>query len=214
MAIQIDSLVLRAQTILQDTTGVRWPSAELVDWLNDGQREVVMLHPQAGAVTENFPLDATDSLQRIPTDGMQFLRVIRNVGGRAIREVDRDILDSQVPTWHTETGDAVLHYVHDPVDQRVFYVYPRAAGQIELVYAKAPTFADSGGALSIADVYANAVLDYILYRAYSKDAEATANMQLAEAHLKRFVESLGMKMTVDAGLAYQSGIRRASPVGS
>ena len=214
MAIQINDLVLRAQIILQDTTGVRWPANELVDWLNDGQREVVMLHPQAGAVTETVTLDGSDSLQRIPSSGVQFLRLVRNINGRAIRQVDRDILDSQIPGWHNVTGNEVKHYVYDPMDQRVFYVYPKASVAVELVYARAPSTSSAGGGLSIPDVYANAVLDYVLYRAYSKDAEATANANLAEAHLRRFNESLGLKLAVDSAGLYQSPVRRASPVGS
>jgi hypothetical protein len=121
----VADVISRAQRILQDSTGVRWPTAELLDWLNDGQREVVMLHPPAGAKTADFTLDGTDSKQDITTldsAASRFLRVIRNVGGRAVREVDRDILDSQVPDWHTVTGDEVEHYVHDPIDQKVFYV--------------------------------------------------------------------------------------------
>jgi hypothetical protein len=63
-------------------------------------------------------------------------------------------------------------------------------------------------------VYANAVLDYMLYRAYSKDAEATQNAELANAHLKRFVEMLGLKLQADASGRYETPVVRASKVGS
>lgn len=213
MAINVNSIISRAQTVLQDVTGVRWPELELLDWMNDAQREVVMLHPQAGAKTTDVPL-TPGSKQTIPNDGTQFLRAIRNVGGRAVREVDRDILDSQLPDWHTESGAAVLHYTHDPIDQRVFYVYPAASGSLTIVYAASPPDSTIGSTIKVPDIYANALLDYVLYRAYSKDAEATQNAELADRHLRRFVESLGLKSQVDAAQVYQTKVKRASPVGS
>lgn len=214
MAIAVDSLVSRAQTILQDTTSIRWPELELVDWINDGQREVVMMVPHAGAVTTDLVLDSTDSLQRLPSDAIQLLRVVRNVGGRAIRAADRDILDAQLPEWHTTTGAAVLHYVHDPIDPVTFYVYPAAVGSVEVVYAKAPTAVAGGGNMSLPDIYANAVLDYILYRAYSKDAEATANRELAGQCYERFIGALGMKTQAMQAGVYATPVSRAAAVGS
>lgn len=214
MAISVNNIVARAQTILQDTTSIRWPELELVDWINDAQREVVMLVPQAGATTLDVTLDPLDSLQRLPSDAIQFLRVIRNVGGRAIRAADRDILDAQIPGWHQLTDSEVIHYVHDPMDPTTFYVYPRATGSVEVVYAKSPNAVTAGQNLAIPDVYANSVLDYILYRAYSKDAEATANRDLAVKCYERFVGALGMKMQAMTASVYGTPVQRASPVGS
>lgn len=200
MAVQVVSLVNRAKRILQDTTGIRWPDLELLDWLNDGQREVVMMAPQAGAATVQVALQ-NDSRQTIPSDGTQFLKLVRNVGGRAIRQTQQAILDSQVPNWHSSVADEVMHYTFDPVDPRSFYVYPRGTKQVELVYTRAPVPALANGNITIPDIYANAVLDYILYRAYSKDAEETANRELANIHYTRFIESLGLKAQVDNAIA-------------
>lgn len=42
------TVIEKVQTILQDKTGVRWPAEdELLGWLNDGQREVVIFKPNA-----------------------------------------------------------------------------------------------------------------------------------------------------------------------
>lgn len=214
MAVQVSNIVSRAKRILQDTTSIRWPDLELLDWLNDGQREVVMMAPQAGAATVQVPLQ-NDSRQTIPNDGTQFLKLVRNVAGRAIRQTQQAVLDSQVPDWHSATDDEVMHYTFDPVDPRSFYVYPRGAKQVELIYTRAPETATAGGVLTIPDIYANAVLDYVLYRAYSKDAEETANRELANIHYSRFIESLGLKTQVDNAIAMaQNSIMRASPVGS
>ena len=59
-------------------------------------------------------------------------------GGRAIRLVSWDILDTQNPDWHdpTVTGDAThgttpKHYLFDENDPLNFYVYPGVAGNAE-----------------------------------------------------------------------------------
>jgi hypothetical protein len=42
------------------------------------------------------------------------------------------------------------------------------------------------------------MLDYMLYRAYSKDAEYAANAQRAVAHFQAFQNALGVKSQTEA----------------
>ena len=50
MAVTVQSVIDRVQKTLQDTTGVRWPVVdELVLWVNDAQREIALLKPDASA---------------------------------------------------------------------------------------------------------------------------------------------------------------------
>jgi len=72
------------------------------------------------------------------------------------------------------------------------------------VYAKAPVNISRAGTapnetplvlgttINIDDIYANALVDYMLYRAYSKDAEYAGNAQRAVAHYTAFSNSLGV----------------------
>ena len=39
--LQGQHILSRVQNILQDNTNVRWTEGELLDYLNDGQREIV-----------------------------------------------------------------------------------------------------------------------------------------------------------------------------
>ena len=149
------NLITRVQDTLQDTTSVRWSEAELLRYLNDAQREVVNLRPDASALTANVQL-STGTLQTIPTNGLRLLKITRNMsgtsgsatGGRAIRIVDFDILNTQEPNWNdpTVTGDAahgtiVKHYAFDQDDPRKYYVYPGASSTstfLEIVYSTSP----------------------------------------------------------------------------
>lgn len=202
--IQVNNLVSRAATLIQDATNIRWPTTELIDWLNDGQREIVLLKPQASVKNESVQLTTGSTKQSIPAAGVMLIDVARNMGaagstpGDAIRVTSREVLDAQKPTWHSDanTDGKIKHYMFDPRDPKTFYVYPKApatAWYVELIYSASPTDCSAGGVIQIDDIYANALLDYILYRAYSKDAEYAQNAQLAIAHYSAFSNSLGVK---------------------
>lgn len=213
MTVSVQSVVDRVQAILQDTTGIRWPVvSELVLFINDAQREIALLKPDASAVNTTVTL-AAGTKQDIPTAGNRLLRVVRNMsaasngtGKRAVRLVSRDILDSQTPNWHdpTVTGDAahtniVKHYVYDEQNPRNFYVYPGVSGNayVEIVYAANPATVTQSGNLSIPDIFANAVADYTLFRAYTKDAEYAGNNQRASTHYNLFINSVTGKGQID-----------------
>lgn len=202
-------ILTRATNILQDSTNVRWPEDELIDYLNDGQRQIVLFRPDASVKNEAVQLTAGETKQSIPDAGIRFLNPVRNMGvggatpGEAIRIVDRDVLDTQRPDWHSRANSYgfIKHIVYDDLDPKTFYVFPKApatAWYIDVVYSVAPTdCADSDAVISIDDVYANALLDYILYRAFSKDAEYAANQGSAAGYFNSFQNALGIKTKVD-----------------
>lgn len=207
--ITAQSVVDKVQVILQDTTGVRWPDSELLDWLNDGQREIVLYKPNA--FIKNLAVRmAAGTKQSLPADGVQLIDVVRNMGtngttpGRAVRITMREVLDSQIPDWHSETPSSVVkHYVYSLLDPKNFYVYPPqpAAGQghLEIVYGASPTDTTLVGTITLDDIYQNVLVDYILYRAYSKDTEYAADQNRAAAHQNAYIAALTGKAKVEVG---------------
>jgi len=227
MAVTVQSVIDRVQTVLQDTTGVRWPVVdELVLWVNDAQREIALLKPDASAANETVSLVA-GTKQSIPDDGNRLLKVVRNMsaasggtGKRSVRLVNREVLDAQTPDWHdpSVTGDAahtavVKHYLYDEANPRNFYVYPGVQGSayLEIIYSANPSVVDQGDNLSIPDIFANAILNYVLYMAYMKDAEFAGNAQRASTHFQLFSASVTGKGTVDALTNPNMERRQAAP---
>lgn len=201
----------RASIILQDATNVRFPNDELLKFFNDAQKEVVLHRPDANMQNVNNFTCVAGSKQTIPTTGLRLVDVVRNVGGRAITQVDRKILDETLPNWHETTADStrkIEHFIFDPADPKHFYVYPKAttAFQLEIVFSAAPSdisisnFNTDTTTISVDDVYANSLLDYILYRAYQKDSEFAGNAQRSMMHYQGFTNSLGVKTQVDAAV--------------
>jgi hypothetical protein len=214
MAIAAKDIIHRSVDTLQDTTSIRWPISELVRYLNDGQREVVLYRPDA--MITNAALDCeAGSKQTLPTGGAKLIDVVRNtVSKRAVRLTNREILDSQMPGWHgyTPVADA-LHYMFDPRDPKVFYVYPPllTTASLDIVFAAYPaniiepgegaSHDDVGGNISLPDIYGNILNDYVLYRAYTKDSEYAGNGQRAQNHYAAFANALGIEIKATVAVA-------------
>lgn len=213
MAVAVNDVINKVQQTLQDTGGIRWSETnELIEWLNDAQREIALLKPDATSENTTVTL-ATGTKQTIPSDGNRLLRVTRNMsaasggnGGRSIRLVARDVLDTQTPTWHDPnvTGDAahtnvVKNYIYDEQDPKNYYVFPGVSGNayIEIVYSKNPATVAAGNNLSVDDMYANAVQNYILYMAFMKESEAAGNAQRASSHYNLFTAAITGKAQID-----------------
>lgn len=205
--VTVSSVIDKAQTILQDTTGIRWPDDELLGWLNDGQREIVLYKPNAFVRNTSVRM-TTGTKQGLPADGVQLIDVVRNMGingstpGRAVRITIREILDSQIPNWHTETAqNEVKHYMYSVLDPKNFYVYPPNTGNgyVELIYGAAPTDATLNSTITLDDIYQTILMDYILYRAYSKDTEFAADVNRASSHQQAYLTALAGKAKVEVG---------------
>lgn len=154
---------------------------------------------------------------------IQLLEVLRNLGatgteaaaGRAITGLDRKILDVTLPNWHSQAAEAeIKHFMFDPKDTKTFYVYPKAtaapAMYVEVLVSKSPVngLLESATVLGsndidagIDDIYENVLVDYVLYRAYSKDSEHTANAPRSQGHYQAFLSALGVKLRNEAALA-------------
>ena len=217
MTISAQSIIRRAVETLQDTTSVRWPVNELVRYLNDGQREIVLYRPDS-MVTNATLTCVAGTKQVLPVNGAKLIEVIRNAAAtsakKSVRIINREILDSQTPGWHNITGSVdILHFMYDPRDPKTFYVYPPAttSAQLDIVYAAYPTditepadgalYTAVSGSISLPDIYGNAILDYILYRSYTKDSEYAGNAQRAQAHYAAFNNALGNEIKATIAIA-------------
>lgn len=195
-------IVSRVSEILQDTENFRWTLPELLSYITDAAREVCIYKPEACAKTATVTLVA-GTKQSLPADGSVLLDVVRNMGvggatpGRVPRLVSRDLLDAQNPNWHASTPAAeAKHYTFDPQSQKVFYVYPPqpvTPGSLELVYAAAPVELTGGGTLPLDDTWLPAIVNYVLYRCYAKDAEYAGNSTLAVTYYQAFNAMLAGK---------------------
>jgi hypothetical protein len=191
------AIVDKAEIQLIDTSNIRWTQDELLGWLNTGQRLIAQANPTIANHVAVVQLVA-GTRQTIPADGFLFFEAYRNMGtdgltaGRSVRIASREILDGYDRDWHSSTASAVTQaYLFNSQDNMAFYVYPPSTGTnyLEINYAKTPTDIAIDDAIAVPNIYENALLDYILGRAFSKDTEA-GNPASAQLHFQMFSMAL------------------------
>lgn len=226
MAFTAADVMRRAATTLQDETSVRWKAAELLSYLNDGIIAVVELKPTAKSETVNLTL-AAGTLQTLPEQYITLSRVICNVLdndpltlGSTITPIDnRNLMDVMVPGWHDQSvvpySKQVVHVIHEMSNPRAYHVVPgnNGTGMIRAVVAAKPdlvapptapgdlVIANYTGAVDLPDEFLRALVDYVLYRAYSKDARLAGSAARAQAHFDLFRTSVGNLTGGEAAMA-------------
>lgn len=202
--ITVQAVLDRVNTILVDVTKTRWTYEELIVWFNDAVLAVISKRPDANLVNAPFTLTLNQSMQTLPANGLRWIEVIYNEAtGTPIRKTMRRQLDDQIPNWHKTTGVEPKQYVFDDRDPKTIYIHPQVttAKNVRACYSVAPVTIDIADiattVIPIDDTYVNPLVDFILYRAYSKDADYAANAQRAAGHLQAFGMELGDKFQVD-----------------
>ena len=216
--IKVIEVIKRVEDVLQDSN-VRWPRVELQNWLNESYLQIALLRPDASSKTGTLTCVA-GSRQTITSGfstALRLLDVVRNLASssdkKVVRLIDRSVLDDQRPAWHTDTASVnIQNYTFDVRQPKEFFVFPPAttSAQLEVVYADLPgshslsaSALDPTGSnaevIKVDDTYLSVITDWILYRAFSKDAEFAANAARAGAHYQTFMSSIGNKTQSDVG---------------
>jgi hypothetical protein len=208
MAFTAATVMQRASTILQDAEAVRWTAMELRDWLNEAVRAITTIKPDAATQSVIINL-AVGTRQTLPEEYTILSKVVRNIGaapgnapGSAIRVLaKREILDAQIPNWHSNTGmpysTDVNMVFQDAMNLREFYVIPgnSGSGRVEAIVGVRPVdvrmpagnvmdVASYSGTVGLDDIYQGIILDFILFRAFAKDSAAADAAQRSQVHLQ------------------------------
>lgn len=204
----VQEVITRASELLFDQNNARWPVKELIRWISDAQWEIIGYRPDLGATTALVTLvaGAKQDLKGSPYYAIRIMNVTRNSGGAGVRITQMENLTAYNPEWSTTTATAgIKNYMFNEASPTVFWVYPPAAGGevVEVSYYKCPAMLDENMAdptqvtLDIPDTFFNQVLDYVMFRAMSKDAEAGSLTERAVAHLQAFKTYFGDKAQID-----------------
>jgi hypothetical protein len=205
--VTVGHLVDMALEVLQDdqTTPEHWTKPNLLNWYNLGTRETVNLAPEANAFFESMKL-ASGVKQSMPANRIALIDVIRNMGvdgntaGAGITKTDVGILTAYDRSWITATPSATIKN-WAPQSLTVFYVSPPSDGTtyVEIKAAAVPTIVsyDAGGVwesalVGVAERYVNAVLNWIVHRAYQKDSDYPGNDQRSRDFYNQFLLACGV----------------------
>jgi hypothetical protein len=208
MTTDAKTIIDQASILLSDTDAVHWSLDELLSWLNAGQLELVALAPLAN--TKNTPVQLVAGVkQSLPVGGISLVDIPYNMGsgstiGATINLVPKEVMLKRLPGWTIATPNSVVkHYIYTPSEPLTFYVYPpqtSSPSYVQLVYSAVPTpiaNASIGTKITVPDHYTNALLDYILYRALSKDSEYGNQDPKAQLHYQAFVKLLSVELSAE-----------------
>ncbi len=192
-------------TELQDPEGVRWPAGEIVGYINDGRRVIVSKSPSATADEQEITL--VEGVSQTVGPGVRaVLEILRNTDARrtAIYQTTRGAMDASAPGWAgMRPHPLIRHYMKDARVSRAFDVYPPAQAGVKVwamlsmepVDTPIPSSADGSdlsAGIGLHVEYREALYQFALYRAFSKDAEYGGNANLAAAHFNLFTDALGI----------------------
>lgn len=241
--ILVKDTLWRVGVILQDVVPQfqYWPEHELVQWLNDAQAVITKYLPSACSRIDVIKLapGTRQSIEKIlaasckpgdgstptvPIYGKMLMGVYRNMGadgltpGNAIRQVDREVKDSQSPGWHAVVGTGPVNaFMYDEKTPRYFYVTPgipsSPASWIEVAYTAQPLQIDNSGTvgaerylnggsatdtITIDDEYVDDLVNYVVARAHMKGSKF-GDPSKAAAYSQMFMASLGSKVSAITG---------------
>ena len=147
MTTSAQTIINKVALELHDINGLKWTRSELLSWLNDGMRQIVVMQPTATNTVAVVKLIA-GTRQTLPGNGWLLFNVVRNMGtdgltpGRVVRVVSRELLNGFNPNWHFDTAaSAARNFIYDLADQTHYFVYPPndGTGYIEINYSNQPS---------------------------------------------------------------------------
>lgn len=218
MAYPIANIFASASLLLNDDENVRWTPRELVIHYNSALMEYVRLRPDQTATQTVFTL-AEGHRQALPVTSYVFVGVPANSTGRRRRITPTSIslLDLSSPNWRSMTpATEIIHVSHDLREPRVFQVYPpaKAGTQVDLVSAPYPTLtsvpaegtplSSITGDIPLPDHAAEALLNFVMFKAYAKDVEVGGNAATAAQYLALFNNALGTQLQSSATVSTAS----------
>ncbi len=215
-----NTIIGKVEADLNDETNDRWEATDHLAVLNEGQRVIVELKPDAYVVDAVYRL-AAGTKQGLPdgtasypdpygatlNKGIVFQNGIRNMGtdgktpGDAVEVYDRKIMDKLDPGWHSATASGTVEVMlYDPNNPDAFYNYPpqpETQGSREwqhIEYSAVPDEAASASPITLDDAYELPLIEYMKYRDYAKNAHhSTHAANLKQYHWNQFVTLLDRK---------------------
>ncbi len=186
MTVAVNAVLSQAGLLLNDVAATRWPNDTRLIWINEGLPLLAVKHPDAKVKRASITL-VPGAKQTLPTDAIVLLEM-RTANGPVL-PCDRVTLDAFAPLWQAKpTSNSVKNFMYSPEEHPIYWVYPAQSATpvtVELVYSAYPAQATLGSNLDIQDKFASKLVDYLLYRALSIDAEI-GSAERAVAYFKSF----------------------------
>jgi hypothetical protein len=203
VAFTANDYIVDAAELYGDTAYDRISTATWIKYLNAAVRALILVRPDAGAVTESVQLVAGIK-QTLPTAALRLLDISRNMGtdgataGKIITPSDRSHIDYSNLLWPAATGQTYIdNFAYDSNVPRTYYVTPPVhsvtAVYVEMTTSQLPTtMTTTGSDDGIEDIFFEPIIQFILWKAYSADDEGL-EFAKAKDYFNTFLQLLGIE---------------------
>ena len=200
-------IISEASRLLNDPRNEQWAVRELLDWVNEGLQALVTLLPNQFITYTTLTL-VSGTKQVLPAGSVGIKTCIRSLDPTtsvpigAIGLIDFDVLDSYSPEWHLAPPATPEEWAPDPSgNPLVFWVNPPAfaGAKVDVELISNPAVLQIDTTIPIEARYHSKLVDYVVYRALSKDADYAGQDGRATLHRNRFYEG------ANNGAAQRSG---------
>lgn len=211
MAFTANDYILDAAELYGDTGYDRIEETTWIKYLNAAVRALILVRPDAGAVTESVQLVAGVK-QTLPAAALRLLDISRNMGtdgataGKIVTISKRAHIDYSNLLWPAATGATYVdNYAYNSKVPRLFYTTPPVHAvtnvYVEMTTSQLPAaMTVVGSDDGIEDVFFEPIGQYLLWKAYSADDEGV-EFEKARAYFGNFMQLLGVELesSKDAG---------------
>lgn len=188
----LSTLITECRNELIDTGGVRWTNAEFIEYANAFFKELGKLAPSEVTARVTLAL-AAGAFQTLPDAYDALVELTTNSVGTSMREVDYPSLKAAL-TWSTETATSAGPLEWARIAGAEFAVYPAVASggaNVTAIVIDPPAVTAVGDTVALSDATLAAMVQYMVYRARSKDAEDTIMLARAQDAYTKFRQLLG-----------------------
>lgn len=181
---QAKDLIDRAARELVDISSVRWTRKELLRYLTEGANTIAVRQPSLVATPKT--LTVTKSPIEIPEDAFALLDV-EDIDGISPQYVLITKLTQLYPRWKKDTGEPTC-WTKFEHDSKRFWIYPQPASSVsvDILYAKSLSLESESSNVPFPDIYEAPLIDYVMYRAYSRDGQNQSESAKAQMHIQAF----------------------------
>lgn len=210
------NVITEARKLLQDTQQPnRYSDADMVGYVNQVLRRMVVFRPDLFTVITSIPLTANTVIQSLPSDAHRLVEVYYINDYNAVTEVEREVLERAYPLWVSDPAGIPLNYIRHPRNATQFFLYPRPVSSLTATaeYIAIPsTYTLYDQIANLKDAYLGTVVDGVVWLASSIDDEHVSSGR-AKLFYDAFVQSLGVDLQQRAVVDSENAQPVSQPAG-
>lgn len=168
-------IITQARELVQDSrTPYRYSDAVMLNFVDHTIKRMAVLRPDLFSVVGNMDTTAGSALQSCPSDALRLVEIFSVVGGGAVTEVNREIMDQMNPSWVSATAGTPVNFMRHVRSPNKYFLSPPPAAGVVLVgeYVQVPPkYAIDAAITALPDAYLPVATDGVVSLAESLDNE-------------------------------------------